>query len=164
MGSFAKDGHGCARKVSTNCTLAAGGRWCKIPPRYWRGRSVIPRGIMFHHFSDAVHPRGQGAISEDDLVCMIRFLGRENILDAPEWMDRALAGRLGEDEVCLTFDDALRCQYDVAAPVLADFGISGFWFVYSSVFEGGLEPLEIYRYFRTVAFPDIDAFCDAFFE
>lgn len=119
---------------------------------------------MFHHFCDSIHPRGQGAISADDLARMIRFLGRERILDAPQWMERALDGRLGDDDVCLTFDDALRCQYDIAAPVLADFGISGFWFVYSSVFQGGIEPLEVYRYFRTVAFADIDAFYEAFFR
>lgn len=125
---------------------------------------MTAHGIMFHHFHDARHPRGQGGMSADDLVRMIRHLGRSRILDAEAWMERALAGRLAADDLCLTFDDALRCQWDVALPVLEDFGIKAFWFVYSSIFEGGLELLEVYRYFRSVAFEDIDGFYAAFFE
>ncbi len=122
-----------------------------------------PRGIMFHHFYDERHPKGQGAISRDDLRRMLAHLGPERILSAQEWMVRAREGRLRPEHICLTFDDALLCQFDVAFPVLREFGITAFWFVYSSVFEGNLEPLEIYRYFRTVAFDDIDDFYAAFF-
>lgn len=119
---------------------------------------------MFHHFCDEKHPRGQGAITADELAAMIRHIGRENIIDAEEFGVRATSGTLANNQVCLTFDDALLCQYDVARPVLDDFKIRAFWFVYSSVFEGGSEPLEIYRYFRTVAFDDIEQFYSAFFK
>lgn len=123
---------------------------------------MTAHGIMFHHFHDARHPRGQGAMSADDLVRMIRQLGRSHILDAEIWMERALTGRLAADDICFTFDDGLRCQCDVALPVLEDFGIKAFWFVYSSVFEGMLELLEVYRYFRSVEFEDIDDFYAVF--
>lgn len=121
-------------------------------------------GIMFHHFSDHVHPRGQGAISRDELAAMIRYLGPENILSPEAFATRALTNSLGPRDVCLTFDDALLCQYEVAAPVLADFNLSAFWFVYSSVLQGGEETLEIFRYFRTVAFDDIEQFYELFFK
>jgi peptidoglycan/xylan/chitin deacetylase (PgdA/CDA1 family) len=123
----------------------------------------MSRGIMFHHFSNDIHPRGQGAISRDELAAMIRFLGPSNLLSPFDFYERAASNSLKDTDLCLTFDDALLCQYEVAAPVLADFGLSAFWFVYSSVFQGGLENLEIYRYFRTVAFEDIDDFYAQFF-
>lgn len=124
---------------------------------------MTAHGIMFHHFHDDRHPSGQGSMSADELVRMIRYLGPERILSAEVWMERALAGSLTADDLCFTFDDALRCQYDIALPVLEDYGITAFWFVYSSVFEGGLELLEIYRYFRSTEFDDVDDFYKAFF-
>src|SRR5690606_22885896 len=57
----------------------------------------------------------------------------------------------------------LLCEYEIAAPVMESYGLTAFWFVYSSVFEGNIEPLEIYRYFRSVRYPKIDDFYDAFF-
>ncbi|MDQ7248813.1 polysaccharide deacetylase family protein [Dongia sedimenti] len=123
---------------------------------------VVPHGIMLHHFWDDRHPKGQGAISGDAFARMIEWLDPARILPAREWLERAQAGALQDDQLCLTFDDALRCQYDVAVPVLRKYGLTAFWFVYSSVFEGGVEPLEVFRYFRTAAFPDIESFYAAF--
>lgn len=121
-------------------------------------------GVMFHHFFDDNHPKGQGAISAQNLEDLLGSLGRERILPADEWMRRALAGTLGETDICLTFDDALKCQYDVAVPVLKALNLTAFWFVYSSVFQGKLEALEIYRYFRTTEFADMDDFYGEFSE
>jgi peptidoglycan/xylan/chitin deacetylase (PgdA/CDA1 family) len=120
-------------------------------------------GLMFHHFHDDLHPKVQGSISAQNLIDMIEFVGRDNILSADEWMRRALAGTLGDDDLCLTFDDALRCQYDVALPVMRAMGITGFWFVYSSVIQGNIEPLEVFRYFRTVVYDNLDNFYQDFF-
>jgi peptidoglycan/xylan/chitin deacetylase (PgdA/CDA1 family) len=121
-------------------------------------------GIMFHHFHDDQHPRVQGSISASDLVELIDHIGRDKILPPAEWMRRALNRNLRDNDICLTFDDALRCQYDIAFPVLRDMGLTAFWFVYSSVFEGNLEPLEVYRYFRTTSFDCIDDFYNDFFH
>ncbi len=115
-------------------------------------------GIMFHHFTGRGHPQGQGAISADDLAWVIQWLGPDRILPAREFYRGALAGSLGSRDLCLSFDDALRCQYDVAVPVLRSFGLTAFFFVYTSVMEGQAESLEIYRYFRTTCFPSVDAF------
>jgi peptidoglycan/xylan/chitin deacetylase (PgdA/CDA1 family) len=122
----------------------------------------VPHGIMLHHFCDDRHPKGQGAISGDEFARLIEWLGPARLLPAREWLRRAEAGALEDEHLCLTFDDALRCQYDVALPVLRRYALTAFWFVYSSVFEGGIEPLEVFRYFRTAAFSDIDAFYAAF--
>lgn len=123
----------------------------------------IPYGIMFHHFFSDEHPKGQGAISANQLRKIINFIGRENILSADEWMNRKLTDSLEENQICLTFDDGLRCQYDIALPVLEDFGITAFWMVYSSSLLGTCERLELYRYYRTIKFAHTIDFYENFY-
>ncbi len=123
-----------------------------------------PHGIMFHHFYDHAHPKGQGAISANDLEKIIRFLGPDRILTAKEWAQRSLARTLRPGNLCITFDDNLLCQYDVALPILRHFGITAFWFAPTAVLEGNLERLELYRFFRTTTFDTIDDFYSAFFR
>lgn len=121
-----------------------------------------PAGVMFHHFHGGRFPASQGSISAAELDAMITAIGRERILSAREWLRRAEAGALQAGDLCFTFDDNLMCQYEVALPVLRHHGITAFWFVYTSVNQGNPERLEIYRHFRTVAFPSVDAFYQAF--
>jgi Polysaccharide deacetylase len=71
---------------------------------------------------------------------------------------------LRNTDVCLTFDDNLRCQYDVAVPVLRELGLTAFFFVYTSVLQGKFEPLEIYRHFRMTQFDSVDEFYREFFR
>ncbi len=76
-------------------------------------------GIMFHHFHDDEHPKSQGSIDQANLLSMIEFLNLEyKILDSNEFINKSLKKTLKDNEICLTFDDALKCQYDVALPVL----------------------------------------------
>jgi peptidoglycan/xylan/chitin deacetylase (PgdA/CDA1 family) len=119
---------------------------------------------MFHHFHDTLdHAPSQGSIDADQLAQIIRDIGRGRILPAIEFQNRAIAGKLSDHHVCLTFDDNLLCQYDVAVPVLEEFGLTAFWFVYTSVMQGNIERLEIYRDFRTTQFPSVDDFYASFF-
>jgi peptidoglycan/xylan/chitin deacetylase (PgdA/CDA1 family) len=118
---------------------------------------------MFHHFHGAGHPRAQGSIGSGDLNRLIERLGPERILAPDEWLERAESGRLRPSDVCLTFDDNLRCQFDVALPVLESRGIRAFWFVYTSPLEGRRERMEVYRAFRNT-FESIAGFYAAFKE
>jgi peptidoglycan/xylan/chitin deacetylase (PgdA/CDA1 family) len=120
-------------------------------------------GIMFHHFHSPAHPAGQGSISQDQFREMIFHLNPARILPADEWQRRAQAGKLHDHDLCLTFDDNLRCQFDVAYPVLRELNLTAFWFVYTSVLEGKLEKLELYRQFRMTRFESVDDFYEAFF-
>lgn len=95
------------------------------------------------------------------MAAMIEFLGPRNILAPHEFAERDAAGKLAASDLCLTFDDALLCQYEVTLPVLDSVGLKAFWFIYSSVFCGGLEPREVYRYFRTAAFAIYATTCQA---
>jgi peptidoglycan/xylan/chitin deacetylase (PgdA/CDA1 family) len=125
-------------------------------------RKLPPHGLMFHHFHDGFHPAGQGAINAEELINLIEFVGRNRILGAREWFDLHDAGQLRSGDTCITFDDGLRCQYDVAAPVLRKYGITAFFFVNTGVYTSNGHRLEFYRYFRTAAFPNLDEFYRAF--
>ncbi|MDC0239186.1 polysaccharide deacetylase family protein [Candidatus Thioglobus sp.] len=123
-----------------------------------------PFSLMLHHFYDHKnHPKGQGAISGDDFECLLDYMTNNySLLNAKDWMNLALDGSLDKDDVCLSFDDGLRCQYDIALPILNKRGLTAFWFIYSSVFEGSIGKIELYRYYRTVKFKDIFEFYEAF--
>ena len=120
---------------------------------------------MFHHFHRHGEPSAQGSITAESFATILDKLSdHHNLLTAEKWMQRALSASLAADEICLTFDDALQCQYEIAAPIMQARGLTGFFFVYSSVFEGQLENLELYRRLRTDHFETIDAFYQAFEE
>ena len=89
------------------------------------------------------------------LAELIRFLGRERILPARVWLERAIAGKLERHAICLTFDDNLRCQYDVARPVLRDLGLTAFWFIPTAVLRGEPVRIGLYRQFRVKCFEDV---------
>ncbi|MES0809975.1 polysaccharide deacetylase family protein [Roseibium sp. SCPC15] len=118
---------------------------------------------MFHHFHGKGHPEAQGSISDATFEQILYLVGLENILPAQEWLERAKKQTLKKNHVCLTFDDALLCQYDVAKPILDKHGLTAFWFVYSSILRGELEKLELFRHFRTTQFESIDHFYELFF-
>lgn len=123
-----------------------------------------PHGVMFHHFhDDETFYRSEGSISADELSRMIDLIGIENIISPNEWIQRAAEDALEDHHICLTFDDALRCQYEVAVPVLNNAGITAFFFVYSRAIEGHSERLELFRYLRNVCYESIDSFYDDFY-
>ncbi|MBI2207815.1 MAG: polysaccharide deacetylase family protein [Candidatus Rokubacteria bacterium] len=126
--------------------------------------AAVAHGVMFHHFHGGRHPVVQGSISAAQLERLIRSLDTSCILSPEEWLAKLDAGRLAASDRCLTFDDALLSQVDIALPVLDAYRLKAFWFVYSSVFEGAIARFEVYRMFRCRFFPDIDMFYALFFE
>ena len=122
-------------------------------------------GVMFHHFHDSIENKVQGSISADDLNDIIFFLKKNyRLINASDFLTKASQGCLESDEVCLTFDDGLRCQYEFAMPVLKYHRISAFFFIYTSIFTDTPDYLEVYRWFRTRNFQHIDEFYSAFFN
>ncbi len=126
---------------------------------------VMPHGLMFHHFHGPQHSKSQGSIDAETFDRILgHYAASHVLLDAADYLERARSGGLGSRDVCITFDDSLLCQYDIARPVLDRHGLRAFWFVYSSVINGGIESLEIHRRFRSEHFADIDSFYAAFFD
>ncbi len=125
----------------------------------------MAHGIMFHHFHRAGDkPPAQGSITPEQLESIIDYLqGRYTLLSAHEWLRRAIDGKI-RDEICLTFDDGLRCQFDLALPVLRRRGIRAFFFVYTCIYHGWIDKLEIYRLFRSRFFHNINEFYERFWQ
>ena len=119
---------------------------------------------MFHHFhDDRIHIKGQGSLDQEQFRKMITLLQEEhNLISADEWYIKATTKTLQDDDVCITFDDNLQCQYDIALPILEEFNLKAFWFMYTSPLEGTHERLEVYRYFRFSQFKSINDFYSTF--
>ena len=123
-------------------------------------------GLMFHHFVGGdKHPSAQGAISLEDFEKIIdRFISDFKVLRAEEWAYKAESNKLKKGEVCVTFDDGLMCQVDVALPVLKSRGLTAFWFVQSGVLVGDVGVLEVFRRFRYEYFTSVEDFYLSFFS
>ena len=120
---------------------------------------------MFHHFHDDFHPKSQGSIDKIQFEKIIDFLEENfNLLGAREFSKKTIDGNLKENDIVLSFDDALKCQFDVACPILHKRKISSFFFIYSSPFKNEPDLLEIYRYFRHTCYEKINFFYDDFFN
>lgn len=121
--------------------------------------------VMFHHFHNERDPIGQGSLTATQFEDMIDWLtGRYSLLNADEYLYKLKQKKLDANDICLTFDDALLCQSEIAAPILKRRNIQAYFFVYSSPFMGNPDYLEIYRYFRTTEFESMDSFYEKFFE
>lgn len=126
-----------------------------------------PHGVMFHHFHDTKEYRKcQGSLTSEDFSDLLDFYIAEghNILSADDYVFKLQKHTLKPEDVCITFDDGLKCQADIALPVLTDRRIGAFWFCYTSPMEGVAERLEIYHDFRFLCFNDIDQFYESFFN
>ena len=124
----------------------------------------FPHSIMFHHFHNDKHPKGQGSIDEMQFETMLDWLSeRYNLMGAYEFSEKVKSNTLRRKDICLSFDDALLCQYDIARGILKSRSLSAFFFIYSSPFNGEPDYLEIFRFFRNVYFSDINSFYEEFF-
>ena len=121
--------------------------------------------VMFHHFHSDKHLPSQGSLSASNFIDIINWLNKNyNLLDACEYQTKLKNKTLLNNDICLSFDDALKCQYDIAVPIINELGIKAFFFVYSSVFNDKTDLLEVYRYFRTSSYSYLDKFYSDFFE
>ena len=122
-------------------------------------------GIVFHHFHKVNEiPQGQGSITSDKFEDIIKFIGLNKILNPEDWLEIQNTKRKNKSYVCLTFDDALLSQYEIALPILEKYNLKAFWFIYSSVFNGVLEEFEVFRKFRSIYFQSLDLFYDTFLK
>ena len=125
---------------------------------------TFSHGIMFHHFHDNIkHLSGQGSISQLQFKKIIKYVGPENILNPKEFINN-LKNKKKSKKLCITFDDALKCQYDIAFPILEEFKIKAFFFVYSNVLDNKPDLLELNRYFRLNFFKNVNEFYSSFYD
>lgn len=128
---------------------------------YFKNNRYPVHGIMFHHFHDNKdYQVSPGSLDEYQLRKIIKFIGRENIINPEQFINR-LHGK-NFNKVCFTFDDALRCQYDIAQKVLDEFNIKAFYFIQTSIFDKKKDLTEIYRFFRNNFYKNVNNFYEEF--
>jgi len=121
--------------------------------------------IMFHHFHDnKKHIKTQGSLNKDKLYKLLKKIGIKNILSPEEFIHKTKNNKIQKYETCITFDDGIKSQFDVAYSVLKDLKIKSFFFIYSSIFEKKINLLELNRHFREVYFKNIDKYYHSFYE
>lgn len=121
-------------------------------------------GLMLHHFYGDGNPYIQGALTSEEFEGILTGMSRLRILSPEEWVYRTRAGTLEATDTCLTFDDALLSQIEIALPVLDRHGLKAFFFVYSSIFNGTVEMFEVYRFYRNIFFGSVTTFFESFYE
>jgi len=124
----------------------------------------MPYGIMFHHFHGKKNIKSQGSISKVKFIKILDKLKKNyNLINADEFLNKAINKKLKSKEICLTFDDGLKSQYDIALPILKKNKIKSFFFIYSKMLTG-ISYLEVIRDFRFRFYKNINLFYDDFFK
>lgn len=130
-------------------------------------------GIEFHYFheTDSREKQGlrfipcQGSLNQGQLERAIIYLKKSyDLLGARDFMDAVLRGDDRKDRVCLTFDDGLKSQAEIAWPVMESLGVTGFFFTCTSWMENRPLLLEVYHDFRFREYSTVSQFYGGFFE
>jgi len=119
---------------------------------------------MFHHFHDKNHIKSQGSISSrkfEDIL--INLKKKYNLISANIFFEKLIKNTIKDNDVCLTFDDGLKCQYEIAFPIMKRHNLTAFFFIYSQIFKK-IPKLEIYRDFRFRCYKNLREFYKSFFE
>jgi peptidoglycan/xylan/chitin deacetylase (PgdA/CDA1 family) len=121
-------------------------------------------GVMFHYFHDNKQfKKSQGSLSIKDLKKIIKKIGIRNIKNPADFIFN-LKKKNRKKNICLTFDDSLKCQLKVALPLLEKLKIKAFFFVTTSIFTKTPNLLEIHRFFREKFFKNNEIFYEEFYK
>ena len=86
----------------------------------------ITHSVMFHHFHNDQHLPSQGSLSGADFIKMIDWLGKKyNLLNANTY--KKISSNTSRKRYLSTFVDALKCQFDIAVPIMERYGIKHFF-------------------------------------
>ena len=120
-------------------------------------------GLMFHHFHDGIkHKRSEGSISKSQFKKILLNFKR-NIVTPEEFINQISTNKKKEKKmICLTFDDGIKSQVDIALEVLDELKLKGFFFTNTFQYENKISMLECCRYFRNNYFSNIEEFYELF--
>jgi peptidoglycan/xylan/chitin deacetylase (PgdA/CDA1 family) len=123
---------------------------------------------MFHHFHDDINyhnPQGGGSISAIEFNSIIDYIDENyNLITPDEYIHKVNNNDIQQVDICLTFDDSLKCQFDIIYPELEKRSLKAFFFVYSGAFLENPPLLEFFRDFRLNFFTNVDEYYELFFD
>lgn len=120
---------------------------------------------MFHHFHGKEFPKVQGSISQKEFLKILSNLKKKKkILNPVEYFNKINNRKISNNEVCITFDDAIKSQVKLILPILDKLNIKAFFFVYTSLFKGEPDNLEYYRDFRCMYYKNLKIFYKDFYK
>lgn len=97
--------------------------------------SYKPMLIMFHHFHNIDDDNYiKGSVSDKNFEELILKIGVDNIIDFDMWIDKYNNKTL-KNEIAFSFDDGLKCQFDIALPILEKYKIKAGWSIVTSTLE-----------------------------
>lgn len=124
--------------------------------------------LMFHHFHDEnSYPnyKGGGSISASNFHSIIDYIEKEfNLITPDEFSKKVMNNSISDNDVCLTFDDSLKCQFEIVYKELEKRNLKAFFFIYSGVFFENPPLLEFFRDFRFSCFDNVDEYFELFFK
>lgn len=121
--------------------------------------------LMLHHFHDnKKHFKTQGSFSKDQFYKLLKKIGIKNILSPNNFLEKIKNGKLKNNQTCITFDDGIKSQFDIAYPLIKDLNLKAFFFIYSSIFDKKINFLELNRYFREIYYKNVDEYYIEFYK
>lgn len=116
-------------------------------------------GLMVHSLYDENTIAFQGAININEFESIIKSL-RSKIVDAGDFLRCN-----NKNKMCVTFDDGLLNQYELALPILNKYNIKAFWFVsgYSLEDFDGISDQLVQKFILTY-FNSFNDFYNEFFK
>lgn len=107
-----------------------------LSPGGRRARLMI---LTFHQVPREPDPIAPGLPSTDVFAAQMRWLADIcNVLPLPAAAQRLRDNELPARAACVTFDDGYADNHDVAAPILADLGLTGTFFITGGAIEQGI--------------------------
>ncbi len=101
------------------------------------GYQTVPI-LVYHNFSMARSDRS--TMAKDDFEAQMKYLKQNNyhVISLDRLMDFLdYKAPLPERSIVITFDDAWRSAYDIAVPILKEYGFTATFFVYTDFIGGG---------------------------
>lgn len=125
-----------------------------------------PHGIMIHNIipNNTCEKKRKGyGITQNELESIIVKL-KKRIINAKNFIDKSINNTLNCKDICITFDDLLKCQIELALPILNKYNIKAFFFINTCPLNSIPDKLEEIKYFRFNYFKSIDDFYNEFYD
>ncbi len=117
--------------------------------------------ILFHHFhKNNMFYDSPGSLTNNKFEKFVKK-NRSKLTDADDFLDNF---KKKKKLISLSFDDGLKCQFEIALPILEKEKIKAFFFIPTSNFEKNKLSAEITRYFKYKYFKNINKFNNSFLK